>query len=285
MIRMHLKLRFLLVVSSFFISNLKADSWNGTDYVKNSSLQLSHAEYLLQNLSFKGDETLLDLGCGDGKITARLAEKVPDGVVVGIDPSHSMLDQAKHFETDRLSFLPGSAETFQLDLSFDHILVIHVMHWVKEQGKALKNIFNHLKPGGQVHLIIAPSKEGLPFHTALQKTLIDWEEDFRDFTNPQQVYDMETYRRLMVDAGFHVDAFHYIFNASIHENKEKLKNWLKQWLPHGKHLPLDKQPLFLDQLMANYLIEAGFSPETEDAVEWGEYVLIVEGSKKTPFLN
>lgn len=50
------------------------------------------------------------------------------------------------------------------------------MHWIKEQ--ALENIHAHLNPEGHVHFILAPSKEGLPFNTALQKTLESWGQDF-----------------------------------------------------------------------------------------------------------
>lgn len=270
---------------SFFIFGESfADQWNGTDYAQNSSVQLSHAERLLANLPLRGNEKILDVGCGDGKITALLAKKVPQGVVIGIDPSSSMLIKAENIreqnsDLSNLTFFEGAAENFSLPESFDHIIAIHVMHWVKEQEEALKNIYTHLKPAGQVHFILAPSKEGLPFHKALQRTIKVWEKDFIDFINPQQVFDMETYRKLMVKTGFHVKAIHYLYHESLHENKEKLKAWIKQWLPHGKHLSPNQQTLFLDELINNYLIELGSSPNTIDPVKWGEYVLIVEGSK------
>ncbi len=275
----------VLFLCSFFIfSETFADQWNGTDYAQNSSVQLSHAERLLLNLSLSGNETILDVGCGDGKITALLAKRVPQGIVIGIDPSTSMLIKAEDIrkqnsDLSNLTFFEGAAENFSLPERFDHIIAIHVMHWVKEQEEALKNIYTHLKPAGQVHFILAPSKEGLPFHKALQRTLNDWETDFTDFINPQQVFDMETYRKLIVKTGFHIEAIHYLYHESIHENKGKLKAWIKQWLPHGKHLSLDQQALFLDELINNYLIELGSSPNAMDPVKWGEYVLIVDAVK------
>ncbi|MBA2727796.1 MAG: hypothetical protein H0U49_06460 [Parachlamydiaceae bacterium] len=154
------------------------------------------------------------------------------------------------------------------------------MHWIKEQEKALKNIYSHLNPKGQIHFILAPSKKGLPFYEALQKTLLSWHEDFIDFVSPQQVFDMETYRRLLVQAGFHIQAFHYLYHESIHENKEKLKAWIQQWLPHKKYLHPSKQPVFMAELMDNYLIEMGITSDTHEQVVWGEYVLIIQGIKK-----
>lgn len=273
----------LFIFSLFFFTEILADQWSGSDYAQNSSVQLSHAENLLLNLSLQGNEKILDIGCGDGKITALLSKKVPQGFVIGIDPSISMLTRAEEMHkqsgASNLTFCEGTAENFSFNEHFDHIIAIHVMHWIKEQEKTLKNIQAHLKPKGEVHFIFSPSKEGLPFHKALQKTLCDWSEDFNGFVNPQQVFDMETYRKLMVDAGFHVKGIHYVYHESVHENKEKLKAWIKQWLPHGKYLSAIKQDVFLDELINNYLKEIGSSPDTSNPVLWGEYVLIVEGIK------
>lgn len=260
---------------------LAADEWSGIEYAQNSSVQLSHAERLLTGLSFTGEESVLDVGCGDGKITALVAKKA--GIVIGIDPSGSMLERAEIARQEsglsNLSFQCGSAEDFSLEQQFDHIIAIHVMHWIKEQEKALINIHSHLKPHGHVHFILAPSKEGLPFHRALQKTVKNWAEDFADFSNPQQVYDVETYRRLMVQSGFHIEAIHYVYHVSTHETKEKLAAWIKQWHPHVKFLPANKQTDFLNELLDQYLLEMGLDPAASGPVKWGEYVLFVDAKK------
>jgi trans-aconitate 2-methyltransferase len=263
----------------FLCSEIVAEQWNGDDYARNSSVQFTHAERLLRNVILYGNEKILDIGCGDGKITAFLATSVPNGYVIGIDPSVAMLASAEKNSRINLKFFKGSAEDFSFSEQFDHIFAIHVMHWIKEQERALKNIYSHLKPNGQAHFILAPSKEGLPFFRALQKTVEHWLEDFEGFVNPQQVFDMESYRKLLVDVGFHIEGIHYVYHKSIHENKEKLKLWIKQWLPHGKYLSNEKQDLFLDELIGNYLMEIGLSPDTVNSVEWGEYVLFVEASK------
>lgn len=275
---------FAFIVIIISIGYLKADDWSGVDYAKNSSVQLSHAERLLNSLSLNGNEQVLDVGCGDGKITALLAQKLSQGFVTGVDPSDSMLLKAQVTLNEsglkNLAFEKGAAEDFCINQRFDHIIAIHAMHWVKEQEKALKNIYNHLQTQGQVHFIIAPSKEGLPYFTALQKTLKNWHQDFEGFVNPQQVYDMETYRKLMVEAGFHIETIQYIYHESTHQNKEKLMAWLKQWQPHAKHLPIHKQSAFMDELMVNYLFEIGLDDESSRTVKWGEYVLIVEATKE-----
>ncbi|MES2198910.1 MAG: hypothetical protein V4489_01915 [Chlamydiota bacterium] len=83
----------------------------------------------------------------------------------------------------------------------------------------------------------------------------------------------------MVETGFHVESILYVYHESIHESKEKLKAWVKQWLPHQKYLSVMKRDVFLDELIDSYLMEIGVSSETSGPVHSGEYVLIVEGVK------
>lgn len=73
----------VFLFSLCFSTKLLADSWNGADYAQNSSVQVAHAERFLSNLSLRGDEKILDIGCGDGKITALLSKQVPQGFVIG----------------------------------------------------------------------------------------------------------------------------------------------------------------------------------------------------------
>ena len=261
---------FQLGLTLFFFgqSTIFADFWNGETYASHSSVQMSHADRLLNELQFSPGDQVLDLGCGDGKVTAKIAKRLPKGEVIGIDPSDSMLKKAKN-AFPHLCLMNGRAEDFSLSNSFDHIIAIHVMHWVKDQKKALTNIYNHLAPGGQVHLILAPSKEGLPFFDALQTTIQLYADDFASFENPQQVYDIETYRKLLVDAGFHINELQYIYHESIHENRDHLQTWIEQWLPHGKHLQEPKRSAFFEDLMNRY----------PDPTRWGEYVLIIRACK------
>ena len=271
------KLCLFILCLSICHTILGADSWNGELYAKNSSVQQSHAQRLLLSLSLQGDESILDLGCGDGTLTALLQEKTPRGSVLGIDPSDSMLAKARA-QYPHITFLQDRAETFSLTKKFDHVIAIHVMHWIQNQEAALSNIYSHLKPGGQIHLILSPSKEGLPFHRALQKTLKTWRQEFEEFQNPQRVFSMDDYCALVRKAGFHITGCHYLYHESLHESKEALQRWIQQWLPHGKHLPMEKQPLFFQELMDHYLEEVKADPKSS-SLSWGEYVLIIEGCK------
>jgi trans-aconitate 2-methyltransferase len=70
--------------------------WNAKEYSKNSTNQYAWGQELIPKLTLKGNEALLDIGCGDGKITAELAKCLPRGIVLGIDNSKEMINLAKH---------------------------------------------------------------------------------------------------------------------------------------------------------------------------------------------
>ena len=73
----------------------KAAQWNAADYAANSAVQQSWARELIAKLNLRGDEHILDVGCGDGKISAELARVVPRGSVTGVDASPQMIAFAK----------------------------------------------------------------------------------------------------------------------------------------------------------------------------------------------
>ena len=58
--------------------------WNAQDYAQSSSAQAAWAQDLIVKLNLSGNETVLDVGCGDGKVTAEIARRLPDGFVLGI---------------------------------------------------------------------------------------------------------------------------------------------------------------------------------------------------------
>jgi trans-aconitate 2-methyltransferase len=98
-------------------------NWNADDYANNSSAQLQWAEELITKLALRGSESLLDIGCGDGKITAQLAHVVKNGRVLGIDSSESMIQRASEqfppTTNPNLSFLHMDATEIHLSQRFD----------------------------------------------------------------------------------------------------------------------------------------------------------------------
>ena len=77
------------------ISDAENYLWDAKEYAKHSQNQYEWALELIPKLKLKGNEVLLDIGCGDGKVSATLASYLPNGRVVGIDSSEEMVSQAR----------------------------------------------------------------------------------------------------------------------------------------------------------------------------------------------
>ncbi len=85
------------------MANSYGYNWNAQDYAKNSQNQFQWAKELIPKLKLQGNEALLDIGCGDGKITAELAQCLPNGRAVGVDSSEKMINLAQeHFSAKGL---------------------------------------------------------------------------------------------------------------------------------------------------------------------------------------
>ncbi len=126
------------------------DRWNAQQYKNNSAPQFNWGMQQIEKLDLRGDEQVLDIGCGDGRLTAEIAKRVPKGSVLGVDVSANMIDEAqKTFShIKNLAFVCSDATAFSADKKFDVVVSFAAFHWIKDQRSVLQNIFQTLKPGG-----------------------------------------------------------------------------------------------------------------------------------------
>ncbi len=120
--------------------------WNPEHYQARHSYVWQYGEVLIDLLAPQPHESILDLGCGTGQLTARIA--ATGAAVTGIDRSPEMIAEAKHNFPD-ISFLVADATAFELDKPNDAVFSNAVLHWVKDAGAAAACIFRALKPGGR----------------------------------------------------------------------------------------------------------------------------------------
>ena len=125
--------------------------WDASEYQRFSSLQKRMADEALARLVFRGDERALDIGCGDGKITAAIAARLPQGSIVGIDPSHQMVAfSQEHFPPcahSNLRFLVGDARAIPYSAEFDLVVSFNALHWVHEQDAFLTSLHTRTETG------------------------------------------------------------------------------------------------------------------------------------------
>lgn len=148
--------------------------WDGRRYDEVNGLQRWVADQALATLALDGSEQVLDVGCGDGRVSAELAARVPRGSVLGVDPSPRMLEVAAgrvRPDLPNLAFAPGAAEALAYEAEFDVVVSFNALHWVADLGLALQRIRAALVPRGTAYLQLVcegerPSVEDVTYAVA-----------------------------------------------------------------------------------------------------------------------
>ncbi len=126
--------------------------WNSAIYHRLSGPQVSWGKKVLSRLRLRGDEIVLDAGCGTGRLTADLLEALPRGHVIGIDLSQNMLQSARAHLLAQCGSRVSLVATDLLDLpfvhAFDGIVSTAAFHWVRDHGRLFLGLCNALVPGG-----------------------------------------------------------------------------------------------------------------------------------------
>lgn len=127
-------------------------------YERVSDLQLETGRRLVERLEVEEGARVLDVGCGTGRLTRWIAERVgPRGDVVGVDPLEERIAVARS-HGGAVRFEVGQAEALDAfeDASFDVVVLSSVLHWVADKAKALAEIRRVLRPGGRLGVTTTP---------------------------------------------------------------------------------------------------------------------------------
>ena len=183
--------------------------WDGQGYQQISALQRHLAQRTLVGLRFRGDERVLDVGCGDGFITRSIAARLPTGSVLGVDASPRMIEVARsrpdpagadiRFEVGDVLALPFVDE-------FDVVVSFNVLHWLVDQQAALTCIAAATKSGGRVIVqqVCAGPRPSLE-HLAMQVCARPrWTAAFADFAAPFVHVEPADYPAIAAAAGLRV---------------------------------------------------------------------------------
>ena len=126
--------------------------WNSAVYHRLSGPQVSWGKKVLSRLRLRGDETVLDAGCGTGRLTADLLQALPRGRVVGVDLSRNMLDSAREHLSPQFGARVSLVECDLLHLPFEHvfdgIVSTAAFHWVLDHDLLFTNLRRALVAGG-----------------------------------------------------------------------------------------------------------------------------------------
>ncbi len=128
--------------------------WDSSQYHQLSDPQFQWGLKVLERLDLRGDETVLDAGCGTGRVTAELARRLPQGQVIASDVSENMLRSAREYLEpqfgERVSFLHADMTDLPLEGEIDVIFSTAAFHWVKDHDTLFRSLFRALHGKGKI---------------------------------------------------------------------------------------------------------------------------------------
>ncbi len=234
--------------------------WNPEDYAKNSGAQLVWAKELIAKLHLQGHETLLDVGCGDGKITAEFAAAVPDGLVLGVDSSVEFIDYAqRHYPTSQyanLQFLQMDAQKLEADYQFDVIFSNATLHWVDDHQAFLAGCSRLLSPQGKLILSCGGAGNAAGILAAIDRLIQGprWGPYFTTFVFPYFFYSDAQYAHWLKEAGLSPQRLELVEKDMTHQGAEGLAGWLRTtWMPYTDCIPEELREAFISDVVQDYL--------------------------------
>ena len=124
--------------------------WDAETYDRVSDPQLSWGNEVLDRLRLEGDETVLDAGCGSGRLTSRLADRLPEGRLLACDASPSMVEKAREALGDRVEVFDADLTELVLSEPVDLVFSNAVFHWIRDHDLLFARLFAALRPGGRL---------------------------------------------------------------------------------------------------------------------------------------
>jgi trans-aconitate 2-methyltransferase len=245
--------------------------WNAELYRERSSLQQAMAAEVLQSLELNGSERVLDVGCGDGRITAEIASRLPRGSVLGVDASQNMIELASRNSGPNLRFEVADARALPFHEEFDLAVSFNALHWIHEQEPALASIHRALKPAGRAFLRLVPIGARKSIETVLEETRRSpaWSQYFVDFCDPYLRLTADQYCAVARKSGFIVERVQTVSRSWDFRTRAAFVAFssvtMIEWT---KRLPEVLRSAFIDDVLNRYRTAAAENSEEENVFKF-----------------
>lgn len=245
--------------------------WNPADYAANSAAQLAWARELIAKLNLRGDEHILDVGCGDGKVTAELACALPRGSAIGIDASPQMIKFAKKSfppgKFRNLAFRIMDARKIRFVRQFNCVFSNATLHWVDDHQAILKGAAAVLRSGGRLVVSCGGKGNAQDVFVALRGVirLERWRSFFRKLEKPYFFYSPAEYEKWLPRFGFKACRVQLTPKDATYDRPEGFAAWLRTtWLPYTQRVPENMREEFIAAVVERYV--ARHPPDADGCV-------------------
>ena len=273
-------------ISLLFSNILFAANWNGADYHEHNNTQEQWFNDFAQ-LEILGYEQILDIGCGDGKNTLKIAKNLTTGSILGIDKEVSMtefacelLSKQESLLADKVSFKTIDALDFIDVPKYDLVVSFSVLHWIKEQKNLFAIIKNCLKKEGKFYCIFSTNfNEGFSQFNLTKNQILSFYKK-NNLSIGAYSYTKEYYEEALKQLGFYAK-INIHPKKNVFNNTEDFFNWLKQWLfNYFAGVAKNKQKKFLCKFIEIYKQQdQTFNKETGE-ITWHGFMMTIDAIKK-----
>ncbi len=181
--------------------------WDGAAYQRLSDPQFGWGMRVLASIALRGDECVLDLGCGPGRLTAELLSRLPQGRVIAVDASPSMIATAREQLArfgERVTLIESDLLDLQLDSVADFAFSTATFHWIRDHARLFRVLHRALKPGGRLVAQCGggPNLERIRGRADRLMSDARFAPFFRDWRNPWNYTSPEETAERLRAAGF-----------------------------------------------------------------------------------
>ena len=223
---------------------------NAVHYTRHSSLQNGLAKDVLSTFSVNPEASVLDVGCGDGRVTAELAMRAIKGSVIGLDASPSMIESAStnfpenHFPN--LHFQLVSIEEVVFSHPFNLITSFSCFHWLREPKKILQKLISSLEKDGELLILTYPKES--PYYQYLESALEKYPE-YKHLSANHTMLAAQEYKDFFLEKELKVLNFEEKIIFAQYNSADEIFNFIKGWVSNYVPIPGDLQDQFIDDVV------------------------------------
>ena len=231
----------------------KTHTWDGASYDRVSGPQAAMGLGVLERLALAGDETVLDAGCGSGRVTEALVQRLPRGRVIAIDASESMAAAARERLAaygERAEVRVGDLLELRVERPVDAIFSTATFHWISDHERLFERLRAALGDGGR--LVAQCGGEGnisgLRARAGEVLARAPYAEAFAGFVAPWNYAGPQQTEARLRRAGFQSAE---CWLAPAPQQPEHPREFLRTVVlgPHVQHLPEELREAFLDDVL------------------------------------
>jgi len=199
--------------------------WNPDKYHQFQSQRSAPFDDLLELVEVRPNLKVIDLGCGTGQLTRRLADSLPGSDVLGIDSSPQMLERTREYARLGLRFELGNQA--ELEGEWDLIISNAALHWSENHEELIPHLFDCLNPGGQIAVQVPSNHNSDAYQTINRVALREpYLGRLGGWTRQTPVLTIETYAELLFkkEAG-DIIVFEKVY-PHVLKNADAIVDWI-----------------------------------------------------------